>query len=372
MKLRTVLFLSLATLLLAATVMTIPAQSKPVAQSTQDALTPVLHQMEMSPEQTIAYWTKEAMASAVPALAVDPATGAGAGAGPVDPALAQPQGGFGAFNGCAPGEACGDQTVTAAQAGIEPMYVTQYYPTPWPYDWAYMASAWSTFFPMRTNAKLFYSWNGGNYVGSATVLYDNGAGVNRLVATSGYTVGKSGIWDSSALVCPAYSNGVGPWGCWPVVYVYAYTNWVNSTDFRWDYGFMVTTTTSTTGYGRIASVIGSQGAAWNYSYVEEFWQYGYPDQTPFNGLYMVWNTAGTGAVANFASLGAPYELGTGSVYPAFGGEVGGGWIINQRVAAAGWLNGENSLWEGTNNYRFSSYHNTDWLNLYNAIRVYNP
>lgn len=371
MKLRIFGVLSIMALLLTV-VFVVPAQSKPVAQTTGSDLTPTAITLEKSPAETIEYWSAERMAAAVPAPALDPATGAGVQSGPVDPALAVPSGPPAAFNGCAPGETCGETMVPAIQLQtIAPMYVVQYYPKPWPYDWAYMASAWSQFYPMRTNAKLFYSWSGGNYVGSATVLYDSGAGVNRLVTTAGYNIGKSGTIDTSMLVCPAYSNGVGPWGCWPVQVVYVYPNWYNSTDFRYDYGFLVTTTTSTTGYGRIGTVIGSQGAAWDFSYIEEFWQYGYPDQTPYNGLYMVWNTAGTGGLANYS--GSPYNIGTGTVYTGCCGDFGGGWIINQRIASAGWLNGETSTWEGTNYTRFTSYHDSGaWYPLYNSARTANP
>lgn len=367
MRVRTVLFLSLATLLLAATVMTIPAHSAPVAQSPNTV--PESHNAEMSVEATYAYWSTERMASAIP----DPASVRPAGqAGTVDPALAAPQGSATAVDGCPPGkERCGTANILQ-QSLIEPMgTITQYLPHTFPYMYSYMVGAWSQFFPERTNAKLFYTRSGVDYIGSATVLYDNGAGVNRLVVTAGSTVAFGGVWDSGAFVCPAYSNAIGPWGCWAATTFWSWPSWRNSTDWRYNYGFITTAITSTSGYGRIGTVIGSEGWCVNCNYMEEFWSFGYPAAAPFDGNYLIYNTSTTALIDNVNGLGAPYETMIGTAMSDYG-HVGGAWTINQRLAVAGWVVGEYSYWYGAAHEWGSSFQNADWLTLYNSARVSNP
>lgn len=374
MKLRFIGVVSLMTLLLAA-VIVVPAQgravARPVAQGTTGVPAEDSHLNTAPAADTYALWTPERMASAAPfpGTVVQGQPGSN-----VDLAQAVAPGPTQLMPGNAPGQ--NSRTATASDyAGIQPAsVVTQYYTYPFPYDWAYMSGAWSHFFPERTNAKMYFTQNGTWYVASATVVSDGGAGVNRLVATCGACVRSStGTWSDNVLICPAWSNGVGPWGCWAWSQMWNYNAWGLSGDVRADYGFVVTATTSTTGYGKIDSVIGSQGEMCNSAYVNEEWTFGYPSDSPFNGQYLVYNTSSTAVIDNFASLGTPYETGLGSVTP-IDGAMGGGWVWNQRIAASGFVNGNNAYMYAAQPLAwYSPYQDcTDWKALYDSARVSNP
>lgn len=374
MKFRVLGILAVMTLLLAA-VFVSPARSAPLAQTVTSG-GPVSNSVASIAEQsaTYAYWTADRMAAAQPMPLLEGPSG---GFHPADAASLAPQGTADLASGFAPGQS---SRPTSAQdlAAIQPAtFFAPSYTYPYPYNTSYLVGAWAQFYPMRTNAKMFFTQNGGNYVCSATVVTDNGAGVNRLVATAGHCVhdgsNQAGVhWSSNILICPAYSNGEGPWGCWAWSQEWTTPQWYGSGDLRYDHGFVVTSLTSDKSYGRIASTIGTQGEAWNWGYIFNWWAFGYPAASPYNGAYLVWTTSETGVVDDLG-LGCPCTMGIGS--DQTGGSSGGAWIWGGRIAQPGYV-------DSHNDYKYTSpsmplamfgpYQGNDWLSLYNSARVSNP
>ena len=134
----------------------------------------------------VAYWTPERIASAKPMPLMEvKGTGKGVSLSAAAAASANLHPGF------APGNAPSQPPAAAIQldAFMQPVTaVSNYYTYPFPYTYSYIGGGFQKQFPENTNGKLFFSQDGGNWVCSGTVVTDNGAEVNRLVATAGHCV----------------------------------------------------------------------------------------------------------------------------------------------------------------------------------------
>lgn len=373
MKLRLIVFLSIAVLLVATSVMAAPAYSVHASRAAGPNV-PVSNTVDlMSEADTYAYWTPDRMAQAN-ANPLEPVEVDGQRA-QLPPLLLVPQGEPGFAPGSAPGQPA-KPIMPSAQVGVQPAtFVVNYYTYPYPYTWSYMGAGWPNFYPMRTNAKMFITQNGTNSVCSATVVTDGAAGINRLVATAGRcVVDGAGHWDTSVLICPAWVAGhPGPWGCWSGVGLYALTQWSTGADIRYDHGFVAASHTSSTGLGDIDTVIGTNGEAWNQGYVWDIWSFGYPALSPYDGTTLVWTTSSTAVVDDPGSAGPPFPWGIGSNQTA--GAMGGAWSMQQRLAIPGYV-------VSHNDYKYTSpsmpgamfgpLQDSAWVGLYDVARQANP
>ena len=371
MNIRTVLFVSLATVFVAAAVMARPVYSAPAPQGVN---VPVSNDVTLMNEaQTYAYWTPQRMAAA--------------NANPFPPkeitwrpgqlplALLIPPGDPGQAPGSAPGEPSKPMVFAEPSAIQLSTFAINYYSYPYPYTNSYMGAGWPNFYPMRTNAKMFFTQNSTDYVCSATVVTDGGAGVNRLVATAGQCVNDgAGHWDTSVLICPAYVAGhAGPWGCWSGSQLWALSLWTSGSDVRYDHGFVTVAHMSNTGQGDIGAVIGTNGVAWNQGYVWEIWSFGYPALSPYTGTTLVWTTSSTAVVDDPNGKGTPFTFGLGSNETA--GATGGAWASQQRLAGSGYVishNGYKYTSPAMPGAMFGPYQGNDWFALYDTARVANP
>lgn len=383
MKFRTVAFFIVAALVLTATstFLAIPAHSAPAAQAARNSGSISFNESGIQPQaaqDVYAFWTPERMAAAQPMplgeipgnpSPVSPAAAAAAAAG------MQPQ----SVPGHLPGQEAPSGAVPQLADGPQPVAeISHYYTYPFPYTFSYMAGGLQQLPTPKTVGKLFFVQNGGSFVCSGTVVTGGGGGTNRLIDTAGHCVhdgsGSALGWSSSLLFCPGYWAGgipASPWGCWGWSDEWTTNAWFNSADFRQDFGFIVATHTSNTGFGDIAAVIGGQGIAWNQGSQQEIWSMGYPAASPFNGNTLIWTSSGVANIDD-AGGGVPYTWGIGS--PETGGSSGGGWLIGARFSALGYVTGHNDYKYGGQPLAMYSppYDTTNHQALWNSARVDNP
>jgi hypothetical protein len=351
MKSRTLFILVAMTLLLAsaAFVTPIPAAQAQAAQAQTASgagggfVSSPAQTTQLASAAVASYWTQQRMAAAVP---MDKTVTASNVKGSIPaPASVSTTGTAGSVAGNAPGKAQASATTLADQGTTQPAAaVAAWYSYPFPYSVSGIGGAWPTYYPLSTNGKLYFTQYGTNYVCSGTSVTSNG-GSQRLVDTAGhcvysqYGLGDPNGWSYNVYFCPAYYNGVGPWGCWTSLQLYSFSVWTNNADLRYDQGYIITSDTSTNGYGRLGSTVGTQGFAWNQSYVQDFWSFGYPQAAPYSGGVLILTTSSTAQADDPTGSGYPYTIGIGS--DETGGSSGGGWIINARLGAPGYVNSHN-------------------------------
>jgi hypothetical protein len=308
---------------------------------------------------TTDYWTPERMNSAISFDIVLDKTNAKQSA----QSVAGPDGPAMAVAGSAPGkaDASAPQQLDLSAPVAPAAPVVSYYSYPFPFTRSPVApTSLYTVWPWSTNGKLFFSQRTRtgallNFVCSGTSLTTSG-GNNGLVWTAGHCV-NSGVnafpanynipnsqWAVNVRFCPAYLNGVSPYGCWNWRIMTAWTAWTVSGNLRYDYAGIATQFTSTTGRGRLGAVVGTEGLAYNYpraNYPGGNWfAFGYPADAPFNGATQ-WFCATSVANQDAPNaLGGPLTNGVGC--DMTGGSSGGGWILQFKMNAGGYLNSVNS------------------------------
>ncbi len=378
MKLRTILLLGGAMVLLSATVFAAPvAYSAPLKQAVDGSGGPISNsaQIMQTSAEVAAYWTAAAMAAAKPMDITLPASERGTAPAP---GSVQTQGTPGFVNGNAPGQPAASPQIGLVSSTVSPANanVYQWYGYPFPYNVSYVGWLWPSWYPFITNGKVFFTQNGGNYVCSGTSVTSGTGGNSRVITTAGHCVhagnGLASGWSYNVLFCPGYNAGVGSYGCWSYVQLWTQAAWYYNYDFRYDQGIILSANTNTSGsYGRINSTVGSQGASWNQGYVQQWWEFGYPAAAPYDGSLQVMTSASTAAYDNTQGNGYPYPVGTGS--NETGGSSGGGWIQWARLGNYGYYNGHNDFkWSDQPAAMYSPYIETGWYNLWNAARVSFP
>ena len=206
----------------------------------------------------------------------------------------------------------------------------------------------------RTNGKVFFSRNGGNYVCSASIVNSEG---KSLVWTAGHCLVDGKVWDSNFAFVPSYSNGSRPYGTWYSRTLTTTAGWYYNRDFAQDVG-AATMYRSSAGY-RIADYLGAQGLNWNQSANFSTSAFGYPQAYPFNGQSLIKATGSTGNAGN----------GTIYMYSGMtGGSSGGPWFRNFN-GSWGWVNGHNDfIYTSSPNWMYSPYYGNQVASLYNAVR----
>ncbi|RDV46846.1 hypothetical protein DOE76_02100 [Leifsonia sp. ku-ls] len=130
-----------------------------------------------------------------------------------------------------------------------------------------------------TTGKLFYTWAGGNYVCSASVI--NSAKKN-VIMTAGHCVyeAKKG-WHDNLVFVPAYYNGSAPYGKWSWSTARTFTAWQNDSAWSHDQAFL---TLAPLGGRNIVDVVGGNGLSWGYGTgMAGVRIWGYPAEGKYNG-----------------------------------------------------------------------------------------
>lgn len=164
------------------------------------------------------------------------------------------------------------------------------------------AGAYSTWYSSsaviaRTNGKVFFrnAKDGRNYVCSASVI--NSAG-KSTVWTAGHCVhgGKNGRWHQNWTFVPAYKDGARPYGTYYAKQLWAPNAWLNNSDYTADMAAVIMWRKNGV---RIVNRLGGHGISWNYSKNQYMYTWGYPSQTPFNGLRLKYCRGNTSAESSF-------------------------------------------------------------------------
>jgi hypothetical protein len=356
------------------------AKGSPVASNNTAVAGPAATALALDAAE--AYWTPERMKSAIPLdIVVDKTNvkqSAESASAPDGPAMA--------VAGNAPGEApTGEAVASDLTAAAAPAAVSLFtYPYPFDFSTVYPTSLY-TQYPWRTNGKLFFTQKNAagtaiNYVCSGTSTTSGVGGRNRLVWTAGHCV-NSGVgsrWSYNVRFCPAYLNGVSPFGCWGSLQLWSLAGWVGPGNLRYDQGVIITTNTSSTGRGRLGLTVGTQGLAWNQPrnqhYPYDFWfSFGYPQAAPFNGNTMWWCSSSIGKYDAPNALAGPLTNGIGCNMT--GGSSGGGFIWQFRMNTFGYVNSVNSykyVVPAQPNAMYGPYFDNGTLNLYNSTRLLFP
>jgi len=225
-----------------------------------------------------------------------------------------------------------------------------------------------TRYPYVTVGKLFFTRYGLNYVCSASSIG------NYAIWTAGHCLHEGnadvpGGWSYNVVFIPAYKNGTAPKGQWLAENLWSISGWIYNHDPRYDMGGAILFTNAS-GL-RISQVVGNLGFAWNQSVNLHWFQLGYPQAAPFNGLLMYIN-ASSYAYSD-ANWGSPYPTGVGS--DLTGGSSGGPWIyvFNGNAGPRNYLNGHNDYrYSGYPNEMFSPYFDTVAYNLRTSLVTDTP
>jgi hypothetical protein len=332
----------------------------------------------------VTYWTPERMNAAVPLdIVVDKS-----GVKTLAERPAAPDGPAVNVAGNAPGVAVAQdaEEVRGTAPAVPAAPVASWYSYPFPFDYSSVEPSWLYIqYPWRTNGKLFFSQNdsGGvrrDYVCSGTSTTSGAGGNRRLVWTAGHCV-NSGVgsrWSYNVQFCPAWFYGMAPYGCWTALELWSLTGWVGAGNLRYDQGVIITSNTSSAGYGRLGDTVGTQGLAWNqprsgHSPYDFWFSFGYPAAAPFNGQTMNWCSASIAVGDAPNALAGPATTGIGCNMT--GGSSGGGWIMWFRMGSFGYVNSVNSykyINPAQPNAMYGPYFDTGTGNLYNTTRVRFP
>lgn len=219
----------------------------------------------------------------------------------------------------------------------------------------------------RTQGKVFFTKDGGNYVCSGTVVNSEG---KDSVWSAGHCVhgGKGGSWASNWTFVPAYDDDLvnpRPYGTWSAASLSSRTAWTNNSDFSQDMG--VATMNTNLGGWHIVDYFGGQGFTVNKgkSGVYEY-AFGYPAESPFDGgnLYRCQGSTSPEWDAWIfwsQTVKIPCDMTRGSS--------GGGWL-NGYDGNWGYLNGVNSRIDkiAGPTIMLSPYFDDDAWSLYNYTR----
>ena len=285
---------------------------------------------------TVAYWTPERLAAAVPMKMARPNTGAVRMAAPAmasgTPHLA---GGYSAVTGQMNEDATASPDATVPLDGSYPGPNNTFYlgkpPGVPPY----------TKFPIKTVGKLFFhdSRTGGNFQCTATVTIGLNT-VKNVIWTAGHCVANGGLsyFYDTFLFCPEYNNGNTPVGCWAWnggAAVFAV--WFNNGDLTRDEGVVTLNNTGTVKTVPVGAVTGGLGFAWNWGRDQHWFHFGYPCvnwdcvhivETAAEHRYDV-NIGGAGPNVNSWGSGQT-EGSSGSAVQLFHSDAGG--YINSNVS----------------------------------------
>jgi len=249
---------------------------------------PIVVSTTVSPEAqraSLAFWSHSALAAAKPfpmPMQTGPAT--------VDTGAAPNAGVTGPASFSAPGAAAADasQVSMAAYAGdwaalkaapenavaaVQPEGTSQTYTT---YTVNNYTGLW-TIYPNKWIGRLSFRTTGGTSYCSATAISGN----NFVTAAHCVYDTTNNVWYSNWVFSPAYRNGSAPYGTFAASVCTILTAWVNlSGSFSingWTrYDVAVCTVGTNTAGQTLNGAVGFAGRQWNYGYIRDYHDLGYP------------------------------------------------------------------------------------------------
>ena len=289
--------------------------------STRAAADGIVSNQIANPAATIAYWTPARMASAKPVTSNAVAESGSA------PAVAKASGTPGTLPSYVPPNLPRADAGPAVKLGSGVSPRTQSYHVVPPFTRYFYFARYRTY-PTSTVGKLFFTNNGNNYVCSGSTQYID------VVATAGHCVSNTDgthLFSTNVLFCPSYNAGINPAvGCWAATQLFTFVNWNTNNSFEWDMGMIHTATSGTVINDHIGNATGYLGLAWNQGYDQNWYMFGYPQGSPFNGNFLVTcnsefgyqdsdgnnqsgpNSAAAGCDMTGGSSGGPWILAFGS------------------------------------------------------------
>ena len=250
----------------------------------------------------LAYWTPARLRAAVPDDLPSTTPGAAPSATPL------PRGGAPV---AIPGEPA-DIDPGAAPAGVA-------LPATGPHATRWTGSPHTS--PASTTGRIFFSKVDllgqivGDYSCSGSVVVSP---TKNLVITAGHCVhgGLGFTWNQNEIFIPGYVNGQAPYGVWEEQKMASLKQWTQFDNRAADVGFVVLKPDAS---GRhVASVVGSNGIAWNEGVGANVYDFGYPAEAPFAGQHLYYcsgttdwdldGTIGLGCTMNQGSSGGPWLM----------------------------------------------------------------
>lgn len=239
------------------------------------------------------------------------------------------------------------------------MLAAQPWAYPYPYDaWAVPAKEYKTF-PYKVNGTIFFTNGGGNFKCSGTSVFNEHN--SGEVDTAGHCVADTESvnkeFDSFAEFIPAYNgNGktakeIEPYGTFVADNYSTSGEWFNSRNLEDDFGSI--SVSKNKKKKTLSQEVGTAGWAYNFSDNEQYVEFGYPGESPYNGTELDenWASSGPCSSGNLVCTGSPFT----------GGSSGGGWSIDWSPSGTGYLNGHTDFYYTAEPLtKYSPYYNNLW------------
>ncbi len=212
------------------------------------------------------------------------------------------------------------------------------YSYPFPFTRHYVDTIlYPGYYPYTTVGKLFFTQNGGSYVCSASSVATSSTGVRQPVLwTAGHCVSNgAGARSTNVIFVPDYENGAQPYGQFVCGQLWTTSAWHYTYDFSYDLGACAIGNNAS---GEILpNLLGTLGFAWNQSRNQHWDEFGYPQASPFNGLWTTVCESSHGT--DDTSIGGVGPAPQGVGCDMTGGSSGGPWVIGWE--GANYVNGQN-------------------------------
>ena len=313
----------------------------------------VSHQVSQEEMQaTAAYWTPERMRAAKPYPL--PTKEGAPGVGPTEAAPTGPPGAVNGSSGQTSTLLSEDEFDVLAYTGAfaepaAPVPMANGYDYPPPHNTFNVTKGFygttGSKYPYKAIGKVFFTQSAVNYVCSGS------SGGGRAVLTAGHCVSSgANVWSTNTTFVPSYKNNIRPYGTWVAFNLWTFTAWHTSKDFARDVGYIIV---SDQGGLKLSQRVGYLGFAWNYSRVQMYNMFGYPQAAPYNGAWLVTTQA------SYATQdGSENPNTTGIGFSQTGCCSGGPWIKDYRHVTSGACNYAN----GVNSYIYSG----------SPLQIYSP
>jgi hypothetical protein len=312
--------------------------------------------------QTLAYWTqaRRDAAQSVNVVAGAQVPSSQPAGGPDGP----PRSEAGSSAAGVPSESGSSESgVSSASQTTGPVLTAQPWSYPLPYDAFGVPTPFYKKYPYKVNGTIFFTNGGEGFKCSGTSVI-NGHNPGD-VDTAGHCVASTEKvnkeFDSFAEFIPDYNgNGktaaeIEPHGTFVANGYETATEWLNNRDLEDDFGAISVSTNAKK--QTLRNSVGTDGWAYNYSDNEQYVEFGYPGESPYNGNTMEENWAASGpcSTGNLVCTGSPFT----------GGSSGGAWNIDWSPSSIGYINGHTDFYYTSEPLtKYSPYYNGLWYEVH--------
>jgi hypothetical protein len=310
--------------------------------------------------QTLAYWTqaRRDAAQSVNVVAGAQVPSSQPAGGPNGP----PHSEAGSSPAGVPSEPSEGSGVSSASQTTGPVPAAQPWSYPLPYDAFGVPTTSYKKYPYKVNGTIFFDNNGDGFKCSGTSIV-NGHNTGE-VDTAGHCVANTDSgnkFDEFAEFIPAYNgNGktaaeIEPHGTFVATSYSTATEWLNNRNLEDDFGSMSVGKNGKK--EKLSNAAGTAGWAYGFSDNEQYVEFGYPGESPYNGNTMEENWAASGPCSsgNLVCTGSPFT----------GGSSGGGWFIDWSPSSTGYLNGHTDFYYTSEPLtKYTPYYNSLWYEVH--------